>query len=183
MAEENKAAENKEVEKKEKKGLPLMSILTIVLVVLTLFISVFSLLKVMSATTAIENFVKESEQPEEIGEIPLEELETIDFKDKFILVYNEEDGSTHNVVLNISIGVQNNDDTSEDVTKIRNYFDTKEKIIRTGVEKLLRNESYTIFNPENQEVLEEKLVEHFRGRFGSNAVVDVYCNGILTSDK
>ncbi len=183
MAEENKAAENTGAEKKEKKSLPLMSIVTIALLVITMVISIFSLLKVMSATSDIQNFVKESSKPEEIGEIPLEELETIDFKDKFILVYNEDDGSTHNVVLNISIGVQNNDDTADDVAKIKEYFTTKEKIIRTGVEKLLRSESYTIFDPENQEALEEKLVEHFRGRFGSNAVVEVYCNGILTSDK
>ncbi len=185
MADKKEAAKDNK-EKKAKKSLPLMSIVTVVLVVVTLGISVFSLLTVKKVATTLDLMYKGVEvEKTEMGEVPLDEIEIIKFKNKFILSYPDpEDGSMYNIVVEISYGVRNNDDYADEYSKIKTTFENKEDIVRDGMESLLKGKSYTDFGDNEKIVaLKEELKEYLNLRFGSTAVVDVYFNNMLSSHR
>ncbi len=185
MADKKEAAKDKK-EKKDKKPLPLLSIVTVVLVVVTLGISVFSLLTVKNVATTLDLMYRGVEVEEkEMGEVPLDEIEIIKFKDKFILSYPDpEDGSMYNIVVEVSFGVRNNDDYADEYAKIKAAFENKEDIVRDGMESKFKEKSYTDFG-DNEKILalKEELKEYLNLRLGSTAVVDVYFNNMLSSHR
>ncbi len=187
MADKNEEAvvEKEGKEKKEKKSLPLMSIVLVALLVVSLAVSVFSLLTVMKVSGALSEMSSGEKEPEDPSMIPLSEIENIKFKDDFIVIYEDsEDKSTYSIVVKIGIGVRNNKETAEDYTMITETFAQKEDIIRNGVQELLMKKSHEDFqDPEKKEALEEDLVNHFRERLGSDAVIEVFLNDILISHK
>ncbi len=185
MAEKNEVAKEQE-KKKDKKNLPLLSIITIGVAAITLVVSVFSLMTVMKVSAAVQTIVSgKEEEVQSADEVPLSEIEIMKFKDKFILSYpDEQDDSIHNVVVEISFGVRNNDDTADDFNTIKTTFEQKEDIVRDGMEALLNSKSYKAFEgSENISAVKADLIEYLSGIFRSKAVVDIYFNNMLTSHR
>ncbi len=182
--EANAENENTEVvqdgEKKAKKGgLPILSLIAILLSVGTLFIAVLTFTKVNNIVAVLDEMNDDSPDPKELGLIPLDQIETFSFKEKFILTVKDANGENHNVLFEMSFGALKNDDTAEDITKITADFENKQRIVRDGTESLLLKKKFEDYSEENIQGIKDEVIQYLRERFGTNAIVEVYLNGIM----
>lgn len=183
MADEEKVVEEK---KKSGGGGGILPLITLVLVVASLGISVFSLIQIQGAVTAIKTAAEEAAKPAPLpGEVPLSELDTYTFAAQFITIYEDVPNNMKNtVVCNISIGLHKTEDTMEELTALKATLTEKENIIRSGLEGELFKKTYDDWRtPQAQTNLKEDLTQYLQERLGSNLIIDVYINNYVTSSQ
>ena len=144
------------------------------------------------ASASIHIFISETSAEAEAemteivaGEISVLEIETFDFTNQFILTYTDTVDSevTHNVVVNISLGLHNTDDTAKEVATITTTLTSKETIIRSGLEDLLKSKTFDDWSVENQEALRTEILTHLQERLATSVLIDVYFSNYLTSSR
>lgn len=180
------ADEENVVAEKSSGGGGLIPLITLVLVVISIGVSAFSLITVMGVSSSMKEAAMEAEKPEMVaGQVNVLEIETFDFTNQFILTYTDvvQPDMTHNVVVNISLGLHNTEDTADEVATVTSTLTTKETIIRSGLEELLKAKTFDDWNVENQEALRSEILTYLQGRLSTNVIIDVYFSNYLTSSR
>ena len=182
------ADEEKVVEKSSGGGLgALLPMITLGLVIVAIGISAVSLISVMGVNSSIQELIANEEKVELLpGEIPVTEIETFGFAENFIFSYEDKEDSdlTHTVVVDISIGMHNTEDTAEEVTEIKGQLTSKELIIRDGLESMMKSKSFDDFQTEESlGLLKADILAYLQGRLGTGVIIDIYFNNMLTTSR
>lgn len=180
------ADEDNVVVEKSSGGGGLIPLITLVLVVVSIGVSAFSLITVMGVSSSMKEAAMEAEKPEMVpGEVNVLEIDTFDFTNQFILTYTDVQQAdlNHNVVVNISLGLHNTEDTAEEVATVTTTLTSKETIIRSGLEDLLKAKTFEDWNVENQESLRSEILTYLQGRLSTNVIIEVYFSNYLTSSR
>lgn len=183
MAKQRDLDEEVKAPPKEKDSGKLLMIVAIALIAVSMALSAVSLLTVMNISKSLvkqEEALAEEEGP---VSIPVTEINTFNFTDKFILQFKdvEDEKTTHNVVVEVSIGLLN---TAKDYGDVELLLTEKEKIIRSGLEGQLTRLTYENFRtPDALEETTTLLTTYLQGIVNTETVIDVYFNNLLVSTK
>jgi len=173
---------------KKSGGGGIIPLITLVLVVASLGVSVFSLIQVQGAVSAIEDAAVEANKPTPLpGEVPLSEIQTYSLADQFIVIYEDvPNGMKYTVVCSLTVGIHNTEskDDDEEVASVASTLAANETILHSGLTTYLMGKSYDDFKTaEGQKVLKEELTTWLQERIGSNVIFDVYINDYVSSSS
>jgi flagellar basal body-associated protein FliL len=190
------AEEEEKVVPKEKSSGNLMMIVVVALVGLSMVISVVSLLQVMSINSAIATLGQGSEEDGEgmsSDQISVNDIEIFNFSENFIFIYDdpEDPEVTHNIVVEISVGIFNpveptkeQKDIAEMALAATTTLASKEKIIRDGLESMMKTKTYADFqSPEALDMVKADILKYLQDRLVNETIIDVYFNNMLTSSR
>lgn len=174
--------EEKVVPKQQDNG-KLIMIIGVALIVISLALSAVSLITIMSMNSKLAAPEEALEEElAETGEISVMEIETFAFTESFIFIFNDEEaGKVNNVVVDISVGVHN---TADDYDLVMENLSSKESILLDGLEDLVKVKTYSDFKtPDSMEVVKNEILLYLQKKLETEAIIDVYFNGLLTTTK
>lgn len=174
--------------KKKSGGGGIIPLITLVLVVASLGVSVFSLIQVQGAVTAIKDAAVEANKPTPLpGEVPLSEIQTYSLADQFIVIYEDvPNGMKHTVVCSLTVGIHNTEskEDDEEITEVSSTLAANETILHAGLTTHLMTKSYEDFkSAEGQKALREELTTWLQERIGTTVIFDVYINDYVSSSS
>jgi len=177
------AEDEEKVVAKTKDSSKIIMIVGVALVVISMVISILSFLTITSLKKSL--VVSEEEAVvEEGGEVvtPLSEIDIFSFGKDFIFIFEDkEEKVSNNVVVSINIGYINTEKESEELAAT---LSSKESIIRDGLESLVKTKSFDDFKTkESLDSLKEEMKAYLQKILGSELIVDVYFNNLLTTSR
>ena len=180
-------ADEEKVVVQKNSGGGIIPLITLVMVVVSIIVSAISLIQVMSVSNAMKEMATETTKSEGMeGVFEVGELDTWNFTEQFIFQYKnmEDPGVTDTVVVDISLGILNNKETTKDAAALKTTLTSKENIIRSGVESMMTKEQFADFQTtEGLQKIKGDLLQYLQERLVSDLIVDVYFTGKLTTSN
>ncbi len=190
------ADEEVKVEPKEKNSGNMMMIIVVALVVVSMAISAVSLITVMNINKSIANLgetATEDGEAMDSSQLSVMDIETFDFSENFIFIFDdaEDPDLTHNIVVEISVGVYNPVEPTKEQKEIPEMaasalttLATKETIIRSGLESMMKSKSFEDFQTvESIDMVKADILKYLQERLVNETIIDVYFNNMLTSSR
>lgn len=157
----------------------LIIIIGVALIVISLALSAVSLMTIMSINSKLEATAEAEEEALDPGVISVLEIDTFSFTEDFIFIFENEDGSSNNVVVNISVGIHN---VADDAETVAATLAGKETILRDGVEGLVMRKTYQDFkSPEGISALKAEILSYLKAQLGTETLIEIYFNNLLTT--
>lgn len=183
MAKEKDVEATEEVKAPKGDSGKLLLLVALVMIVVSIAISAISLVSIMGLKSQMAMQAEEAAKPDDMGEIPVGEIDTFAFTENFIFIFTDKDDPsvTHNVVVDISVGIHNTEDDFADVLA---DLSSKEVILRDGLGALVLDWTFDDFTTnEGIEGVKADILTYIQGRLGSSSIVDVYFSNMLTSTR